>query len=202
AVPRRQRRAADACSARGRPRASRGTSTAHATGMPRRVSSQTIDALDLLAEQHADVEDLFAQIASTKRDRRTLFDELADKLAAHTTIEEKLFYPAAMSKQTEALLRDAVDDHLEVKRILAELLDMDSDDEEFDEVLAELEQAVSHHVRVEEDELFPIVRAQLTEDALAGLGNELLAMFDEQMATSPREHVVDETNAPAPLPPR
>ena len=163
--------------------------------------SQTVDALELLADQHAEMDDLFEQIGSAKRDRGRLFAELADKLAAHAAIEEKLFYPAVMAKETDQLLRDAVDDHLEIKRALAELLELDTDDDEFDEIMSELEQAVAHHAHDhEEDELFPIVRKLLDDDQRAGLGNELLAMYDELMAESPRELVAEETSAPARLP--
>jgi len=168
---------------------------------PPRHPSDVIDALELLADQHAELDELFEQIGSATSDKRRLFAELADKLAAHATIEEKLFYPAVMSKQTEQLLRDAVDDHLEIKRMLAELLELEPDDAEFDEVMAELEQAVGFHAHDhEEGRLFPIARALLDDDQRAGLGNELLAMFDALMAEAPREHVPDETDAPAPLP--
>ena len=38
--------------------------------------------------------------------------ELADKLAAHAAIEEKLFYPAVMTDDTEDKLLEATEEHL------------------------------------------------------------------------------------------
>ena len=55
----------------------------------------TIDALELLTQQHDEVEDLIGQIEDSDDadEKMELFQELADKIAAHSSIEEKLFYP-------------------------------------------------------------------------------------------------------------
>ena len=69
----------------------------------------TTDVLELLASQHAEVDSLFERIEKGEGDRGALFTELADKLAAHATAEEKVFYPAVMAKQTKELLQEAVE---------------------------------------------------------------------------------------------
>ena len=162
----------------------------------------TIDALELLKEQHDEVEDLISQIEDSDDtdEKERLFRELADKIAAHSTIEEKLFYPSVMGDQTEDMLVESAEEHLVVKRVLADMLEMDADDDHFDAKLKVLKENIRHHARdEEEDKLFPIVRSQLSADQLAGLGNELLAMFEMLLEREPRMNVPSETAEAAPL---
>ena len=162
----------------------------------------TTDVLALLISQHDDVEALFARLENNTDDRRALFVELADKLAAHATIEEKIFYPAAMSKLTTDLLHESVEEHLEIKRLLADMIAMKADDEELDAKLIVLEENVTHHARdVEEGMLFPILRKEMTDDERAALGNECLAMFEELLPKHPSRTIPSETARAAPLPP-
>jgi hypothetical protein len=106
-----------------------------------------------------------------------------------------------MSEQTEELLRESVEEHLAVKRVLADLLTEDLDDEEFSAKLSVLKETVSHHAHDEEEQkLFPILRKQLTADELAGLGNDVLALFETLMQSEPRMQVPEETDEAAPLP--
>ena len=166
-----------------------------------KLSSKLLNALDLLTEQHAELDDLFAQLEGSGGNRRAAFIELADKLAAHATIEEKVFYPRVMSDQTSDLLHESVEEHLAIKRVLADLLTMPLDDEEFYAKLSVLKEVVSHHAHDEEEgKLFPMLRNTMDADELAGLGNELLAMFEELIGSSPRLRVPKETAKAAPLP--
>jgi hypothetical protein len=160
-----------------------------------------MNALQLLEEQHEEVDELISQLEQTEKSARgELFAELADKLAAHAKIEEEIFYPAVMAKQTEEILLESVEEHLSVKRVLADMLDLDIDDEQFDAKLAVMKEQLEHHAHEEEeDELFPKVRKLLGADALEALGGEMAARFEELMERSPRKGVPAETDRPAPL---
>ena len=161
----------------------------------------TVDVLALLTSQHDEVDALISKLENGKGDRKALFAQLADKLAAHATAEEKVFYPGVMMKQTDDMLHEAVEEHLQIKRLLADMLDLDGNDEAFDAKLAVLKEQVTHHAREEEEgKLFPLLRKQLDADQLAALGNEVLAMFEEVVAHEPRFDVRDETTEAAPLP--
>ena len=82
-----------------------------------------MSAIDMLEAQHREVEDLFAAFEEASAGKKhAIFLQIADKLAVHATIEEKHFYPAAKSKDTKDLLLEAAEEHLSVKRIIAELL--------------------------------------------------------------------------------
>jgi len=162
----------------------------------------TTDVLELLTSQHTELDELFEQLEKRDGNRQALFTELADKLAAHATVEEKLFYPAVMAKETSDLLKESVQEHLSIKRLLADLIALNPSDDEFDAKLKVLKEQVTHHAhREEETKLFPKVRELFTADERAGLGNELLAMFEDLMLSHPYKNVPREIDAAAELPP-
>lgn len=162
----------------------------------------TIDALELLTQQHDEVDELISAIEDSDdgEEKLELFHELADKIAAHAAIEEQLFYPTVMSDDTEAQLLEATEEHLAVKRVLADMLAMEPTDDRFDAKLSVLKEQIRHHARDEEEsKLFPKLRKMFSADELAGLGNELLAMFEELIEEEPRNEVPSQTREAAPL---
>ncbi len=164
---------------------------------------EQLDVLEILQSQHAEVDELIERLEAGDGDRSELFAELADKLAAHATCEEKIFYPGVMERETSDLLHESVEEHLAVKRLLADMLELDPEDDgdEFDAKITVLKEMVQHHAHQEEEgKVFPLVRKLRTDDELAALGNEYLAMFEEVVAESPRNEVVEQIQEPAPLP--
>jgi hemerythrin superfamily protein len=160
------------------------------------------DVLQLLTSQHTEVDKLFEKIEQGAGDRAALLTELADKLAAHATVEEKVFYPAVMAKSTTDKLHESVEEHLQIKRLIADLIAMAPDDENFKAKIKVLKEDVSHHAHEEEeDKLFPMLRSSMSADQLAAIGNDTLAMFEDLMKGHPSKNVPRETAAAAPLPP-
>lgn len=160
------------------------------------------DALELLIHQHDEVDALFQQIeGSDDPDRKAeLFAQLANNLAAHAKIEETIFYPAVMAKPTEEILLESVEEHLAIKRVLADLLALDADDDQFDAKISVMKEQVNHHAREEEEgDLFPKVRKLLSREELLGLGGEMTSRFVTLMEGEPRRNVPSETGAAAPL---
>jgi hemerythrin superfamily protein len=161
----------------------------------------TTDIVELLTSQHAEVDALFAQIEARQGDTQAAFRELANKLAAHAAAEEKVFYPAVMTKDTNELLQESVEEHLAIKRVLADLITMKLDDDAFSAKLSVLKEQVSHHAHEEEEsKLFPKLRATMSADQRAALGNEFLVAFEALIDTQPAQHVPSETRQAAPLP--
>jgi hemerythrin-like domain-containing protein len=141
-----------------------------------------MEATRFLESQHRQVEQLFAMIEKAPvGEKRKLFDEIADALAIHATIEEKIFYPAAKMEKTEDLLLEAVEEHLSAKRVIADLLDMSPADESFDAKVTVLKELIAHHVKEEETELFPMVRRAMGGE-LDDVGAQLEAMSAELLA--------------------
>jgi hemerythrin superfamily protein len=161
-----------------------------------------MNATDLLESQHREVEKLFSKIekARTLASKAELFAQLADKLAIHASIEEHHFYPAVKQKRTEDILLESLEEHLAIKRVIADLLQLDADDETFDAKLTVLKEEVEHHVEEEESELFPKVRALMDEDQLEAIGQEMSAEQAElEEQGSPRNAVPSETGHAASL---
>lgn len=156
-------------------------------------------AIDMLEAQHREVEDLFAAFeeASAKK-KRDVFLKIADKLAVHAAIEEKHFYPAAKTEDTEDLLLEAAEEHLSVKRLIADCLALDDEDETLEAKVKVLQEQVEHHVEEEEDELFPKVEKLLDASTLEALEQEMTATQEELLAKgSPRDQVPGETGEAA-----
>ena len=159
-----------------------------------------MNAIEMLEGQHREVDDLFAQLDETEDDDECeqLFTQLADKLAIHAKIEETHFYPAVKASRTEDILMESLEEHLGIKRILADMVEMDADDEHFEAKLKVLQEQVEHHVEEEEDDLFPKVKKILSEDQLVAVAQEMQAMMAELEGTDPRLGVPAETaEAPA-----
>jgi iron-sulfur cluster repair protein YtfE (RIC family) len=159
-----------------------------------------MNALDLLKNQHDEVMELFSQLEQTDDpdEKDALFQELADNLAAHTTIEEKIFYPAAYAKGTGDKLRVALQEHLAIKRVLADLLHMTPDHDSFDAKVKVLKDEFEHHMEEEEGELFPAVERELGAVELNRLGADLDSLFEEEMQGDPSAAVPAQTEE-APL---
>ena len=160
-----------------------------------------MNAIELLRTQHEEAKGLFKKIEKAEDDEKLdLFEQLADALAVHATIEEKQFYPATKNARTEEMLQEAVEEHLAAKRIIADLLEMTPDDPQFDAKIAVLKEQVEHHIEEEEAELFPKVRRMFKADELEDLGVAMEDMAEDLKAEgAPRESVPAETGSAAPL---
>lgn len=159
-----------------------------------------MDAIEMLTAQHRQVDELFEEIESAKGDeKRMLFIQLADMLAAHSVIEERHFYPMVRAKQTEELLDESLEEHLSVKRLLSDLLRMELDDERYDAKISVLKEQVQHHVEEEEGELFPQVRKLFDADVLEGIGQEMTATMVELVDQEPRNDVFESVEQAQPV---
>ncbi len=160
-----------------------------------------MDAIELLESQHREVEALFRKCEKANGEaKRQLFEKIADALAVHAAIEEKHFYPATRGARSEDLLQEAVEDHLAMKRIIADLLEMDPAEAQFDAKIKMLQDLVERHVQEEEGSLFGRARRLLSEDELFDLSVVMEDLAAELKAGgSPRDSVPGETGEAAPL---
>jgi hemerythrin superfamily protein len=161
------------------------------------------DVLELLTEQHQQVDDLIEKLeddALDPADKQATFRELADCIAAHAAMEEQLFYPAVRANQTEDQLLAFTEEHLAIKRVLADMLAEDIAAARFVAKLSVLKEEISHHAHVEEErKLFPKVRKLLSADERVALGAECLSLFEMLMAAEPRNWVPEQTREAATL---
>jgi hypothetical protein len=179
-----------------------GTQGARSLRMGTAKIRRQADVLELLTQQHDLVDELISKLEGKLEgaDKLATFRELSDNLAAHAAIEEQLFYPAVIAKQTKEILLESTEEHLAIKRVLADMLQLDVESERFDAKLSVLKEQVEHHAREEEEqELFPKVRKLFEADELEVLGAECLSLFEQLMANAPRNQVPRETREAAKL---
>jgi hemerythrin superfamily protein len=143
-----------------------------------------MNAIDLLKQQHREVEELFAKIEKTEAqpEKARLFRELASKLVGHDGIEREIFYPAC----EEALgltddLGEALVEHGIVEFGLYQA-DQAIGQPDFDFKAKVLKEMVEHHVEEEEKEFFPKVQKALGDEKLESLGEELMEAFEDSQA--------------------
>ena len=142
---------------------------------------QLAAALALLSAQHDDIGGLLQELAvSTDPARRTtVVMALADQLTLHLAAEQELLYPGAAAVISTEVLRELLTEHLEIKRVLADLLWLETDDSRFAAKLVTLRRLVEMHEAWQESELF--ARAPAALDGAAGvmLAEQLRAWFDD-----------------------
>ena len=139
-------------------------------------------ATDLLKKQHKEVKALFKKVENTEnaRERRRLMEEIATALEGHTTIEEEMFYPAVRGLETqkaEEMVMEAFEEHHVVKLVLAELPQVDPEDERFEAKMTVLSELVEHHADEEEEEMFKTAQ-KLGKDELEALGERMEERFE------------------------
>lgn len=121
---------------------------------------------DVIKDDHRKVDELFEDIRECKDpdDRFALFESLREELLVHTKAEEKVFY-SRLKKQLDERIDDAVEEHNDIEAMLARLQDLEPDSKSFLNGLADLEALFKHHIREEENAIFPRARQVLGEDA-------------------------------------
>ncbi len=163
-----------------------------------------MNAIELLETQHRDVDDLFARLESGEggaKARQKLFDDLADLLAIHASIEELHFYPAAKAAKAEETVEHSLEEHVGIKRKLSMCMATSVSSNKFAERLRALKEEVQHHVADERSELFPKVERIFDADQLEALGQEMTSTMAELQKGHPRRDVPLQTIAPMPSTP-
>ncbi|MEY2567893.1 MAG: hypothetical protein QOE35_2422 [Actinomycetota bacterium] len=140
----------------------------------------------LLISDHMKVERIFAEIKQADSPNRiqSLVTQLDAELTRHTTIEEHVLYPFVERNVPggEDLIGEAETEHQEATILLEKVANMDASAPGFMEAVEALEKAVSHHVKDEEDELFPKMERATDEATLARLR---LDLENEKLGLSP-----------------
>jgi hemerythrin-like domain-containing protein len=133
------------------------------------------DAITLLMADHKKVKKLFRQFnkligkTSNNKKKASIVDQACFELTIHTQIEEELFYPAVekiLAKQ--ALLDEAEVEHASAKYLIAQLKKMKPGDDLYDAKFTVLGEYVKHHIKEEENEMFPKVEKSTLDTAALG----------------------------------
>jgi len=124
------------------------------------------DILQLLTAEHREVEAMFqhyhrlAEAHGRGDERMLLASQICVALTLHAQVEEEILYPAARAAllRDEDLVDEAYVEHASAKSLVSQIKTMTSDQPLFDARVKVLGEYVDHHVREEENELFPKLR--------------------------------------------
>jgi len=154
------------------------------------------DAITMLKDDHKAVEQLFKRFEKAGDrahvEKQNIVDRIVEALSVHAAIEEQVFYPVirATVPDTDALALESLEEHHIVKWVLSELESMSPEDERFDAKVTVLIENVRHHVKEEEQDLFPMVRKELGRDSLGDVG-EVMAEARKTAPTHPHPRSPD-----------
>ena len=129
-----------------------------------------MDAVALLKNDHEKVKAIFEQFedAESQDEKDDLIQQAIGELKVHAEVEEEMFYPALRGKVEDDLMNEAKVEH-HVARLLIAELDNDKalDPEMRNAKFTVLAEAVRHHIKEEEGEMFPMVKkAKVDTEAL------------------------------------
>lgn len=141
-----------------------------------RSSDAPRDAIALLKQDHRTVEALFSEFEDAdETEQSSLAERICNMLTVHAQIEEGILYPAAQEaledEEELELVSEAHVEHQSAKDLIAKIEAMTSEDESFKATVSVLGEYIKHHVKEEENELFPALRK--TELDLKEVGSQL-----------------------------
>ena len=155
------------------------------------------DGIALLREDHATARRLFREFRATGErayaTRRRVADRIIGELSIHAGIEETVFYPRLRVQAPEIAdeVLESLEEHHVVKLLLSEIEKMDPRDERFAAKVQVLMENTEHHMREEEQEMFPRVRRAFSRADLVAMGQDL-ADARTVVPSRPHPHAPDE----------
>jgi hemerythrin-like domain-containing protein len=144
------------------------------------TNSESPNALELLKRDHHEVDAMFKEYEDVKdgaddSEKESLAGRICDALTVHAQIEEEIFYPAARraldEEEAKELLDEAAVEHQTLKDLIERLESAPTDDPLYDAGVKVLSEYVKHHVKEEENELFPKLKS--SEMDLEAVGQKL-----------------------------
>ena len=160
--------------------------TAKKTTTRRETSPRVKEATALLTADHKLVSALFAEYEKTRstEKKKQLVSKICTELSVHAQVEEEIFYPAVKSAlKDKVLIPEATVEHATLKALIAEVEGVDPDGEMFDAKVKVMAEYVKHHVKEEQNEMFP--KAKSSRLDMMELGAALAARKAELVAERP-----------------
>lgn len=153
--------------------------TEHAakTRRGKRGASSSQDAIGMLKKDHQEVLEMFKKFEKMAEggddgDKAELVSQICNALKMHAQLEEEIFYPAVRAAIDEELLMDeALVEHDNAKHAISQLEQMQPGDDRYDAMVCVLGEEIRHHVKEEQDEIFPAAKKAKVD--MAALGEEM-----------------------------
>jgi hemerythrin superfamily protein len=135
-----------------------------------------MNVVTLLTNDHRTVEGLLERYRSaTDEAKEALLEQITRELTKHMDAEERVLYPLLRTSilDGEKLMEEAIAEHNKAKGLVAELQSAEAGSFEMDSRVSTLRQAVAHHVREEEESVFPEMQKSLDAALLERIGGQI-----------------------------
>jgi hypothetical protein len=148
---------------------------------PAKAPPRSLDATAILRADHKLVDALFKEFENSrsKSKKKKLADEICAELTIHATVEEEIFYPAVQKAlKDHELVPEARVEHESLKMLIAQVESTEPGEDLYDARVKVMSEYVKHHVKEEQNELFP--KARVSRVDMMELG-ELILQRKEQL---------------------
>ena len=146
------------------------------------------NALEMLRADHDRVLEMFEHFADVKDtldedEKDALVARICGELIVHAALEEELFYPEARAmlpgRIADDLFDEATVEHASAKDLIAQLGEMEPEDDLYDAKVTVLGEYVRHHIVEEQNEI--VVRVRESQLDLDDLGERMAQRRTELM---------------------
>ena len=159
------------------------------TGVAGSVVTRTksdMNIQELIRMDHTKVNTLYAEIQSTDDPQKLqeFFGQMYKDLSAHSEAEEQIVYPAVRPYYSNT--EDLYQEQAEMKQMLEQIKALSPSSPNFKEQIKQLMDAVMHHVRQEESDMFAKINDNFSEEQQEKMATEFKtakAQFTEKMAS-------------------
>ena len=137
----------------------------------------------MLRADHKRVSDLFAEYEKARSTsvKKKLVSQICMELAVHAQLEEEIVYPAVKKAlKDKELVPEATIEHATLKALIGQIEGVEPDGEMYDARVKVLSEYVKHHVKEEQNEMFP--KAKSAKLDLVELGARIAARKAELLA--------------------
>lgn len=139
------------------------------------------DATAILKADHKLVSGLFEEFESTRSSakKQKLATRICNELTIHAQVEEEIFYPAVQKAlKDDELIPEATVEHESLKWLISQIENLAPGEDMYEARVKVLGEYVKHHVKEEQNELFPMAKKSPKLD-MNELGGMILQRKEE-----------------------
>jgi hemerythrin superfamily protein len=135
-------------------------------------SDDEMSIRDLIRADHTKVNTLFAELLGSKDSQKIqeYFGQIYKDLSAHSEAEEQVVYPVVRPYYQDT--QELYDEQAEMKQLLNQIKSISPSSSDFKAQVEKLMAAVQAHVQQEENELFPKIRDNFSDEQQKQLATE------------------------------
>lgn len=160
-------------------------------------TNYTKRVIEMLTDDHEAAKKLFRQgdkLADDPEQLQSIVRQACVALTQHAEIEEEFLYPALREVDGD-LIAEAQVEHDSARQLIADLESMDPDDERYRATFKVLGEYVGHHIKEEQDEIFPLARESKAD--FEPLFEALTARMGDRNADAVGEPLTGDAEQPA-----